>query len=157
MYKKGHFGLSIMIFSVLFAIFGLTAMTLIFVAFSVAFSTLPDWDHKFGIKHRAYTHNIGFGLLSGIIIGLAFGYALGLYFGLLIFSAVLAGVISHLLGDIIAGQNIDGTPWQIKPLKPFSDLRVGYGIFKASDESVNEGFLVLGVIVFFVFFMIGAA
>lgn len=157
MYKKGHFGLSLMIFSVLFVIFGLTAMTLVFVAFSVVFSTLPDLDHKFGITHRAYTHNIGFGLLSSSILGLTFGYKLGLYFGLLVFSAVLAGVISHLLGDIIAGQNIDGTPWLIKPLKPFSDWRVGYGIFKASDENVNERFFVLGAIVFFICLMIGVA
>jgi len=157
MYKKGHFGLSLMIFSVLFVIFGLTAMTLVFVAFSVAFSTLPDWDHKFGIKHRAYTHNIGFGLLSSTIIALAFGYALGLYFGLLVFSAVLAGVISHLLGDIIAGQNIDETPWQIKPLKPFSDWTIGFGILKSSDESVNERFFVVGAIVFFVCLVIGVA
>lgn len=156
MYRKGHIGLSLMIFSVLFIPFGLTSITLIFIAFSVTFSSLPDMDQKWEIKHRAYTHNIGFGLISGTVIGSVFGYALGLYFGLLIFSAVFAGVGSHLIGDIIAGQTKFGTPWEIKPLRPFSDWAVGYGIFKASDESVNERFLMLGAIVFFVCLMIGA-
>jgi len=155
MYKKGHLDLSLLIFSLLFIPFGVTNLTLTFLGFSVAFSTFPDRDHKWGIKHRAYTHNIGFGLLSGIIIGFTFGYFLGLYVGILIFSAVLAGVMSHLLGDIIAGQKIDGTPWEIKPLRPFSDKSIGYGAYKASNESVNKGFLVLGAIVFCGCLMVG--
>ena len=149
MYRKGHVGLSLLIFPLLFIPFGVTYLTLTFLGFSVAFSTFPDWDQKWDIKHRAYTHNIGFGLLSGIIIGFTFGYFFGLYVGILIFSAVLAGVMSHLLGDIIAEQNIDGTPWKIKPFQPFSDNAVGYGIVKALNENVNKSFLVVWAIVFF--------
>ena len=76
MYKKGHVGLSLLIFSLLFIPFGVTYLTLTFLGFSVIFSTFPDFDYKWGIKHRAYTHNIGFGMLSGIIIGFTFGYFL---------------------------------------------------------------------------------
>ncbi|MFW6083173.1 MAG: metal-dependent hydrolase [Thermoplasmatota archaeon] len=155
MYKEGHLGLSLLIFSFLFIPFGVTFHTLIFIAFSVVFSTLPDLDQKWGIKHRAYTHNILYGILSGILIGFAFGYYLGFYFGLLMFLAVMGGVMSHLLGDIIAGQKINGKPWKIKPFRPFSDRSIGLGIFKASNKKVNKGFLIIGSIVFLVCMILG--
>jgi len=155
MYKKGHVGLSMLIFSFLFIPFGVTIYTLTFVSFSVAFSPIPDLDHKWHIKHRAYTHNIGFGMLFGLFMGVPLGYLMNFYFGTLVFLAVLAGIMSHLLGDIIVGLRYNGKPWKIKPFRPISDVEIGYGIFKSSNKKVNEIFLKAGSIVFFVNLFIG--
>lgn len=75
---------------------------------------------------------------------LNFGYFQGIFFGVLIFSAVFGGVLSHLLKDMNAGLNRNGSPWELEPLQPFSDRSIGYGIYKAPDESVNGAFSKVG-------------
>ena len=148
MNKEGHLGLSFLLFSPLLIPFGINSKILIFIMFAIGFSSLPDLDQKFEIKHREYTHNIGFGLVSGTILGIPVGISGGILLGMLIFSSLLFGVLSHLLGDIIAGLNPDGSPWKLEPFKPFSSKSIGYGNYKATDKGVNRNFLKAGTTIF---------
>ncbi len=145
MLREGHVGLSLLVFSLLLLPFGWNQHVMTFIILATILSSLPDWDQRFQIKHRAYTHNLGFGLLLGAVIGIMFGYFQTLFLGLMGFLGVLGGVLSHLLGDIIAGKKPSGKPWKLKPFKPFSDREIGYGIWKATNKKVNAGFLTVGV------------
>jgi inner membrane protein len=55
-----------------------------------------------------------------------------------------AGVLSHLLGDMI-------TPWGINPFEPVDDRKVKFELTKASNESSNTALLIVGFVA-----MIGA-
>jgi len=162
---KGHVGLSLLIFSLLMIPFGLNVITLAFIIITVLFSSLPDSDLiKFvPLEHRELTHNVSFGIIFGAIIGIIFGYifgnlywpSLGIIVGVMIFLAVTGGVLSHLLGDIIAGLRYDSTPWKIKPIRPFSRKSIGYGIFMATDPKVNDIFLKVGFLSFLFYVIFG--
>ena len=150
MKREGHLGLSLLIFSPLVIPFGMSTNLLTFIMMGVVFSSLPDLDLKWHGKHRAYTHNVGFGIGFGALLGIPVGYSQGLFMGVLIFSGVFIGVLSHLLGDIIAGLNYDGSPWKLQPFEPFSSKSIGYGFYKATDDKVNERFFKAGVGIFII-------
>ncbi|MEF8833084.1 MAG: metal-dependent hydrolase [Candidatus Thermoplasmatota archaeon] len=162
---KGHVGLSLLIFSLLMIPFGLNVITLAFITIAVLSSSLPDSDliRFLPIEHRVLTHNLTFGIIFAAIFGSIIGFltatysrsSLGIRVGLAIFLAIIGGVLSHLLGDIIAGLRYDGTPWKIKPVKPFSDKSIGYGVFLATDKKVNSIFLKIGGLSFLFYITFG--
>ncbi len=162
---KGHVGLSLLISSLLMTPFGLNVITLSFIIITVLFSSLPDTDliKLLPIDHRDLTHNVTFGIIFGAILGAMIGFLaamftsniLGIFIGLAIFLGITLGVFSHLLGDMIAGLRYDGTPWKIKPVRPFSDKSVGYGVFMATDEKVNIIFLKVGGLAFLFYITFG--
>lgn len=129
-----------------------------FIVFTTVFSSLPDLDqnwHEFGITHRGITHSIIFGLIFGVVFGGLFWYFLSVSWGVLIFFSVFGGVLSHLLGDIIAGRHQTGAAYKIEPLQPFSDKSVGFGWFKATNERKNRIFLTLGSLALILYILIG--
>jgi len=159
-------GLSLLIFSLLMIPFGLNVITLAFIIIAVLFSSLPDTDliRFLPFEHRDFTHNVGFGMIFAAILGSIFGYIFGTYYwnpalgglvAVVIFLAVTAGVLSHLLGDIIAGLRYDSTPWKIKPIRPFSQKSIGYGVFLATDQKVNNIFLKVGFLSFLFYVIFG--
>ncbi len=162
---RGHVGLSLLIFSLLMIPFGLNVFTLGFIIITVLFSSLPDTDliRFLPFEHRDFTHNVGFGMIFAAVLASVFGFLVGIYFsdvlgGLVaigIFLAITGGVLSHLLGDIIAGLRYDSTPWKIKPIRPFSHKSIGYGIFLATDQKVNNIFLKVGFLSFLFYVTFG--
>lgn len=155
---RGHVGLSLLIFSLMMIPFGLNVVTLAFIIITVLFSSLPDSDliKYIPVEHRDLTHNVTFGIIFAGILASIFGFLTAMYYssyfgilvGIMIFLAVIGGVLSHLLGDIIAGLRYDSTPWKIKPIRPFSNKSIGYGIFLATDPKVNNIFLKVGFLAF---------
>lgn len=160
---KGHAGLSLLIASLLMLPFGFNVVTLAFIIIMVLFSSLPDTDLITPLEHRDLTHNVGFGVIFAAIMGSIFGYIFGIFVSgpvgglvaIVIFLAITGGVLSHLLGDIIAGLRYDSTPWKIKPIRPFSRKSVGYGIFMATDDKVNLIFLKVGFLSFLFYVIFG--
>ena len=149
MHSKGHFGLTLLIMSLLSIPFGTGENYEMFaiILFTSGLSSLPDLDLKFGIPHRKYTHNILFALLMGILFGILFGYASGLIYGVIGFIAGFSGVMLHLLGDVM-------TYMTFKPFYPFSQKEIAYGFFPAKSKTANDGFFTLGIIAFFGYVLI---
>ena len=140
MHAKGHFGLTLLILSVLSIPigFGPDNIMIIIIFLSAGLSSIPDIDLNLGIKHRGVTHNILFGIIIGILFGVLFGYSSGLQYGLIGFVSGFLGVVLHLLGDLMTYQ-------KFKPLWPFNKKEIAYGFFEAKSKIANEGFLTLGI------------
>ena len=157
MYKEGHAGLSLILFSPFILLFRSLNLDITYVLITcvlmVGLSSLPDIDmelrreHGISIKHRGITHTflagIGFGIVFAILIGYAYG-AMGWLMG---FIAGFGGTASHLLGDAFTYE-------RFKPLYPFSDREVALGYFRSSDRKVNNAMLTLGVIALVIPFVI---
>lgn len=145
---KGHFGLTLLIFSVLMLPFGLSENAIVVIFLAAILSSLPDIDINLRIKHRKYTHNIFAALVVGIIFGFLFSYSTSdILWGLMGFTSGFGGVICHLLGDAF-------THMKFKPLKPFSDREVGFGWFGSGNKRVNDGMMTAGLLVFFLYLLI---
>ena len=143
---EGHAGLSLLIVSVVLFIFDFrTYESIIAGLLVVGFSSLPDLDLSWEIPHRKYTHNVLFGLISGLIFGLLFMYG-GLSF-MLGFIGGFGGTICHLIGDSF-------TFMEFKPLWPFSSLEVGFGLFRSGNTKINEAFLIIGALSFIFLYII---
>ena len=157
--------MSLLIFSLLMIPFGFNVVTLAFIIITVLFSSLPDTDliRYVPSEHRDKTHNVGFGMVFGAVLGSIFGYILGTFVSgavggvaaIIIFLGITGGVLSHLLGDIIAGLRYDRSPWKIKPIRPFSQKSIGYGVFLATDQKVNNLFLKVGFLSFLFYMVFG--
>lgn len=146
MYKEGHAGLSLLLFSpflYLFRLLGLDFSSVLVTGFlMVALSSLPDIDmeyRKYGIKHRGVTHTLLFGVGVGILLGFITGYAYGVWGYPMGFLAGFGGTASHLLGDAF-------TYSKFKPFRPFSNREVAYGFFKASNKEANGAMLTIGAL-----------
>jgi membrane-bound metal-dependent hydrolase YbcI (DUF457 family) len=144
--REGHAGLSLILFSpIIFLFRSLGAdMTNVLVAglLMTGLSSVPDFDLEWHIKHRGITHTVLFGLAVGIVFAVMLGmYAFGFWGWPMGFIAGFGGTSSHLLGDALTYQ-------KFQPLWPFSDKEVAYGLFAASNRSVNNAMLVLGGIAF---------
>jgi len=149
--KEGHFGLSLILFSpflILFKISGVDITNILVTDFLMAgLSSIPDLDITFEIRHRGITHTILFGIIVGILFSILFGYAYGSLLGWAMgFVAGFGGTASHLLGDAM-------TYMEFKPLYPFSDRQVAFGIFRASDRTVNRAMLTIGAITIIIPFL----
>jgi len=116
----------------------------------VALSSLPDLDMEFrvyGIKHRGITHTFLGGVFFGVVFAILMGYVYGGIGWLMGFIAGFGGTLSHLLGDVF-------TYSPFKPFYPLSSREVAFGYFKASNKTVNNAMLTLGVIAFIIPFAI---
>jgi len=122
MHAKGHFGLTLLVMSLISIPIGFGPdNVMVFIIFlSAALSSIPDIDLRLGIKHRGFTHNILFALIIGILFGMLFGYSSGIFYGLIGFVSGFLGVMLHLLGDIMTYQ-------AFKPLWPFDHREISYG------------------------------
>lgn len=146
MYKEGHAGLTLIVFSPFMLLFKLLGADIGYVLITgflmVALSSVPDLEYRhYGIKHRGITHTLLFGLGLGILFAFLMGYAFG-SIGLLMGSlAGFGGTVSHLVGDSF-------TYHKFKLFYPFSDKEVAYGFFKAANKTANTAMLTIGVIAF---------
>lgn len=112
----------------------------------VTLSSLPDLDMEFrvyGIKHRGITHTLLGAIFFGVAFAILIGYAYGSIGWLMGFIAGFGGTVSHLLGDVF-------TYTSFKPLYPFSKKEVALGYFKASNKTINNAMLTLGIMTFII-------
>jgi len=111
----------------------------------IGLSSLPDIDMEYRkyIKHRGITHTLLFGILVGVAFSIVMGYAYESMGWLMGFAAGFGGVGSHLIGDAF-------TYHKFKPLYPFSNKEIAYGLFEASNKKVNNAMLTIGLITFFI-------
>lgn len=161
MYKSGHRGINMMLYSpILFLsivlemfIFGILGWL-----FMTYFAHFPDIDLKFRfIKHRGFTHTISFAFIFGLFTSIVslFLFSLAVHnsfilIGVLISSFILGAytIIGHIIGDVL-------TPTGVKPLqKPkyapdldiFSDKKYTLDWVSASNKPANIGFLCSGLV-----------
>ena len=136
MWVRGHLGLGLIIFFLLFSFFRVTDIQYLETAFlALALVTLPDIDLRLEIAHRKYTHNI----LFAIIMGIAFGFALESFSFWIGFIAGFSAIIIHILGDIL-------TYMPFAPLWPFYKKKVSLKLFRSSNRYANNFFLDSGLI-----------
>lgn len=152
MYSKGHAGLTLLLVSILMLPFGETEYALYIIVLSAGLSALPDIDMELRkqvsfIHHRGVTHSILFAIVSGGAFGAIFYhvYQTLSWAGIGFISAFL-GVVSHLIGDIF-------TYHAFKPLWPFSEKAISFGLCSAGDRSVNEGLITVGGIAFIFYYL----
>ena len=153
MHAKGHFGLTLLILSLIGLPIGFGPENLmIFIIFlSAILSSLPDIDIRLGISHRTFTHSLLFAIIIGILFGILFGYSSGLVYGFIGFIAGFLAIVTHMLGDLMTYQKFN-------PLWPFKEIYLSYGLFEAKSKVANNVFFALGWITFFgyIFILSGA-
>jgi membrane-bound metal-dependent hydrolase YbcI (DUF457 family) len=176
MYKEGHFGLGLLASS-FFAIpaigVGNPVWGVLIALAGIAGGLLPDIDNKplIPCKHHGYTHTVLFGVVSGVFItgGVLGGFysavqilsrspltaseptTMGyIILSLLLYSASIAGVVSHLLGDALSTA---GGTLLIRPWKPVSDNHIRFGVTTAGNPVYNHTFFLAGVIAYIGLFM----
>jgi membrane-bound metal-dependent hydrolase YbcI (DUF457 family) len=116
-YHKRHAGLTLLILSPIFFLLNLKDFnSLATLIFAVGFSSLPDIDMMWEIKHQTHKHTILFAIIAAIVFGVLFNFA-GLW--LVGFMGAFLGSICHLLGDVF-------THMKFKPLAPFHDGNMHY-------------------------------
>lgn len=151
MYREGHIGINIILYSpimLLLSIFELNNIAIIGFLLMVLFPSLPDKDQKIPfIQHRGFTHTIWFSLIIGTLIGSIF-YGLSTIFNILLkpihtfIVMFLIGnllILFHLAGDFLtyAGINI------FHPIGSKSSLN----LWESGDPKPNFGFLFIGIII----------
>jgi len=153
--SHGHFGLSMLIASLIFipfAKFGLITLneyTYVVVMIS-AFSFAPDLDlyieygNKRVFEHRGISHSILCAIIAGIV-ALVFGIYLKLSTTLILFTfpCGFLAIMLHCLGDLPTHAKLRMFFY------PFSKNEYGgLEMFYANDKGVNEVFFIGGVIAF---------
>ena len=158
MYTKGHIGISLLIFSPIFAYLlfnGFVGFAFIGLLFVGSFSALPDQDQNVSfLSHRGRSHSIGsaivFGIFTVLILVLLFAFCamflvpLGsiigvppnVIFGFFGFIAVFT-ILTHLAADLL-------NPSGVRVLRPFSDKKYGLGLVYASNSRANLAFWMVG-------------
>ena len=151
MYKEGHAGISLLLFSPFIMLFNFLGVDISYVLLTgmlmVGMSSIPDLDIKWEIKHRGITHTLIFGIGVGILFGAVFGYAMGLLGFLLGFISGFGSTASHLLGDVL-------THSRFKPFYPFSQREFACGICNSGNKTANQSLLFFGVVLFVLSLMI---
>lgn len=153
MYAKGHVGLTLLMLSLLMFPFGGNESTFLLIALASGVSTLPDIDLEWQreglpVHHRGITHSILFAILIGSLLGGLFYYGYeSLPWFVTGFMGGFLGIVSHLIGDSF-------TFHPFKPLWPFSDIEVAFGLCKASDKKVNENLMAIGGFAFIAYALI---
>jgi len=148
MYRRGHWGVSLLVFAPIgFALVAIDRPDLAVLggAAMLWLSTLPDWDHRVPfLPHRGPTHTLAFALLVGAVgagagIGLssvvgggreafvAFGFAIG-----------TLAILAHLLADAL-------TPAGVPLLWPLSDRDFSVYLTRADNTLANYVLLAVGV------------
>jgi len=152
MYSKGHTGLTLILVSLLMLPFGNNEYALFVILLSAGLSALPDIDMEWRksvnfIHHRGVTHSIFFAFLAGVALGALFYFAFQTYMWTLVgFASAFLGVVSHLIGDTF-------TYHRFKPLWPIRHDEIAFKLCAASDRSVNDGLMTVGVITFVLYYL----
>ena len=145
MYKEGHAGISLLLFSPFIMLFGILDVDISYILITgiimVGLSSIPDLDMKWEIKHRGITHTLIFGIGTGILLSLFFGYAMGILGVFMGFIAGFGATASHLLGDAL-------TFSRFKPFYPFSEKEIAYGICASGNRTANQIFMFGGSVLF---------
>lgn len=149
MYRKGHIGVSLLVFAPVgfwLVRAGHTELAVLTGGVMCWLAMLPDVDHRIpGIPHRGPTHS----LLFAAVVGLAFGavgtlvgsrVSLDYSFGLGAFGFFLGAttVLAHLLGDTL-------TPAGVNYLWPVSGYEYTLSVTPADSTTANYGLFALGV------------
>ncbi len=157
MYRKGHLGVSLLVFAPIgytLAEIGAPELAALTGGVMLWFVMLPDVDHRLPmIEHRGPTHSLAFAALIGGV-GAALVVGAELIFGSAIESAVDVGftlpsigfaigaltVIAHLIGDTL-------TPAGVNYLWPLSSRTFSVSLARASNPWANSGLFGLGLLV----------
>lgn len=158
MYRRGHYGITLLLTTPVMYILGLETRTVVlgvlFTGIALTTCMLPDIDLKLPlIQHRGITHTVGFALVTAVLFGvIAIGILSQLHslsgkltvygFGFAFF-CVFTGIIGHLLGDALT---IGRDEYAITPLWPLSDRQLRFGLTRASSPVWNNGLFILGVL-----------
>ncbi|MFD1599706.1 metal-dependent hydrolase [Halobellus rarus] len=158
MYRKGHFGVSLIVFApIAFALlaFDRADLALVTGGTMLWLAMLPDVDHRIpGVPHRGPTHSLAFAALVGAAFGAA-GVAVqtiaggeiavdvatitqGVSLGVAGFALGALTVVAHLLGDAL-------TPAGVNFLWPLSGRTYTLGLWTADNAVANYGLLATGV------------
>jgi membrane-bound metal-dependent hydrolase YbcI (DUF457 family) len=145
LYKEGHAGISLLLFSPFIILFNVLNADLSYVIISgllmVSLSSIPDLDMKWELDHRGITHTLIFGIGVGVFFSIILGYWMGLLGVLMGFVAGFGGTASHLLGDAL-------TYSPFKPFYPFSEREIAYGLFSSGNKTANQTFMTAGLVSF---------
>lgn len=170
MYKTGHYGITMILYSPILLIggaLGYLPHVALGLAVSLFLTPIPDSDIRISfLKHRGFTHSVSFSTLVGVftmLIALS-GYTLlngGMVFpngattqavmdvvGVLGFAFFIGqfGILAHIAGDVITPMGI--RPLQKPPLLPnsrvFSEKRYSLDMVYAKNQWANMGFFILG-------------
>ncbi|RJX43218.1 metal-dependent hydrolase [Halonotius aquaticus] len=149
MYRKGHLGVSLLVFAPVgywLVSVGepeaamLTGVVLLWLAM------LPDIDHRFPvIEHRGVTHSLVFAGLVGGLFAVA-GVALGDVFRV---AGLGLGTFGFLLGFLTVGAHLVGdalTPAGIPLLWPLPRT-YSLSVTRADNTLANYGLFVVGIVV----------
>jgi len=142
MLPKGHFGLALLLSSILATPYGFSDFSIFVIGVSVLVSTIPDLDVNWrviGIKHRG---KVSHSLFTAIVLGVMFG---GLFYYIGVewfwfntgFIGGFLGITSHLLGDIL-------TYHSFQPLWPLSQMEISFRLCRANSRIVNNTLFFLG-------------
>jgi len=148
MYRRGHWGVSLLVFApvgLALVLLGRPGFAVVGGATMLWLSTLPDVDHRLpGITHRGPTHTLAFALLVGAVgagagVGLssvlggdrttlvAFGFGIG-----------TLGILAHLLADAL-------TPAGVPVFWPLSGRDFSVYLTRADNTLANYVLLAVGV------------
>ena len=152
MYRKGHYGVSLLVFApIAFVLLAVDTAALAVVTGGVMLwlAMLPDLDHRVpGVPHRGPTHSLLFAALVGGVFaaaGAGLESAAGGVEAVAGFSLPVTGfaigvlaVLAHLLGDAL-------TPAGVNFLWPVSTRSYTVGLCRADNTIANYGLFSVGV------------
>ncbi|MFC6757716.1 MULTISPECIES: metal-dependent hydrolase [Haloarcula] len=147
MYPPGHVGLTALLFAPLvywFRVRGRRAAATECLGVALALAVLPDIDKVWpGLVHRGVTHTLLAAVVAGALVVLLFrapaagSPGLGGEHPVVCYLVGAAGVVSHLVGDVI-------TPMGIQPFFPGSRLVYSLDLVQASSPTANLLLIVAG-------------
>ena len=152
MYRKGHYGVSLLVFApIAFVLLAVDRADLAVVPGGAMLwlAMLPDVDHRVpGVPHRGPTHSLLFAALVGGVfaaVGVALETVVGgagsvarLSLPVLGFAVGALAVLAHLLGDAL-------TPAGVNFLGPVSTRTYTIGLCRADNAIANYGLFAVGV------------
>ncbi len=152
MYRKGHYGVSLLVFApIAFALLvvGRAEVAVVAGGAMLWLAMLPDLDHRIpGVPHRGPTHSLLFAaLVGGAFAGAGAaleaatggpGSVAGLSLPILGFVVGSVAVLAHLLGDAL-------TPAGVNFLWPVSTRTYTVGLCRADNAVANYGLFAVGV------------
>ncbi|WP_369685641.1 metal-dependent hydrolase [Salinibaculum rarum] len=154
MYWKGHYGITLLLatpISAALIVTGHPSIAYLVTGLMLSTSVLPDVDRKLPlVTHRGPTHTVWFGAGIGVLGAGFFGNSLPpstLPFGLshtmfvtIIFLGMTAGILSHLLGDIITHSGI-------QPFAPLSTTTYTLHLTTAANSTLNAVLFTSGLLI----------
>jgi len=149
MYRKGHLGVSLLVFAPVgytLVRLGYPVVAAVTGGVMLWFTMLPDVDHRLPmIEHRGPTHSLAFAALVGGV-GAALGVAaqsvvsVGLPLPAVGFAIGALTVLAHLIGDTL-------TPMGVNYFWPVSTRTLSLSLTRADNHWANSGLFGLGLLV----------